>query len=113
MDNTNNWNAVDVHLRRHESGCWTWSGPPVEGNVYRLVAQACGTPLPAGQKLYRMPGCMMGKVCVNPHHLGTGADFVLALNGRRQEISEPPRTVTIRLTPEDSRFLKTLRISWE
>jgi hypothetical protein len=31
MDNTNNWSAVDVHIRRHENGCWTWTGTPVEG----------------------------------------------------------------------------------
>jgi hypothetical protein len=48
MDKTDNWSAVDMHLRRHENGCWTWTGTPVEGNVYRLVAQACGAPLPAG-----------------------------------------------------------------
>jgi hypothetical protein len=83
---------VAVHIDRRENGCWTWSGSPVEGNVYRIVAEAYEAPLPAGQKLYRMPGCTLGKECVNPNHLGTGADFVLALNGRRQEIPAPART---------------------
>jgi hypothetical protein len=71
-------------------------------------------PLPAGEKLYPMPDCTLGKDCVNPNHLGTSADFVLALNGRRQEIPEPPRAVRmLRLTEQDRQFLKSLRISWE
>src|ERR1700694_1532977 len=105
MDNAKHWSDVEAHIRRHNSGCWAWSGAPVEGNVYRFVAEAYGAPLPAGQKLYRMPNCKLGKQCVNPNHLGTGADYVLALNGRRQEIPEPPKTVTLKLTPQDRRFL--------
>jgi hypothetical protein len=112
MDNTSNWNEVEAHIVRHDSGCWTWDGSPVEGNVYRFVAKAYGSPLPT-EKLYRMPDCKLGKECVNPNHLGTGADYVLAINGRRQEIPEPSRTVTIKLTPQDRQFLKTLRICWE
>jgi len=63
-----------------------------------------------------MPGCTLGKACVNPHHLGTGADFVLALNGRRQEISEPPRTATakiVRLTKQDREFLRCVKVRWD
>ncbi len=60
-----------------------------------------------------MPDCKLGKDCVNPNHLGTGADYVLASNGRRQEIPEPSRTVMVKLTAEDRRFLKSLRIVWE
>jgi len=85
----------------------------MECNVYRFVAEAYGAPLPT-EKLYRMPDCKLGKTCVNPNHLGTGADFVLALNGRRQEIPEPPRTDrVVQLTEQDRRFLKSLRIRWE
>lgn len=114
MDNAYGWSDVEPHIERHhDSDCWTWDGSPVEGNVYRVVAEAFGLPLPTG-KLYRMPDCKLAKVCVNPNHLGTGADFVLALNGRRQEIPEPPRTVTdVRLTELDRRFLKSLKIRWE
>jgi hypothetical protein len=102
-----------VHIERHDSGCWTWSGAPMECNVYRYVAEAQGTPLPAGPKLYRMPGCTLGKECVNPNHLGTGADFVLALNGRRQKIPEPSRMVmVVRLTELDREFLRSLKVSW-
>lgn len=114
MDNASNWNDVAAHIERHDSGCWVWDGAPVGGNVYRVVAEAYGAPLPAGQKLYRMPDCKLGKGCVNPNHLGTGADYVLALNERRQEIPELPRTVkVVRLTELDRRFLKSLRIRWE
>ena len=113
MDNAYNWHEVEVHIERHESGCWTWDGAPLYGNVYRIVAEAYGTPLPAGQKLYRMPDCKLGKECVNPNHLGTGADYVLALNGRRQEVPESPKSVTIKLAPQDRGFLTRLRILWE
>jgi hypothetical protein len=112
MDDTSNWNDVAAHIDRHDSGCWTWDGSPLEGNVYRVIAGAYGAPLPAG-KLYRMPNCKLGKACVNPNHLGTSADFVLALNGRRQEIPEPPKTVAaFDLTARDMQFLKSLRIGW-
>src|ERR1700687_5854648 len=99
MDNANSRSDVEPHIERHDSGCWIWDGSPREGNVYRIIAIAYGAPLPAGLKLYRMPDCKLGKECVNPNHLGTGAEFVLALNGRRQERLEPPRTVrVVRLT---------------
>jgi hypothetical protein len=56
----------------------------------------------------------MGEKCVNPNHVGTGRDLVLALRGQRKETPEPPRTTTgIRLTPQDRQFLKTLKIGWE
>ncbi len=113
MDNANNWSAVEAHIERHEGGCWVWIAAPVEGNLYRMIAEACGTPLPAGQKLYRMPDCKLGKRCVNPNHLGTGEDFVLAVKGQRREIPEPPKTVKVKLTPQDRRFLKALRIGWD
>jgi hypothetical protein len=111
---TNDWDEVAAHIeRRNYSGCWTWDGSPLDGNVYRFVAEAYGAPLPT-EKLYRMPDCKLGKQCVNPNHLGTGADFVLALNGRRREAPEPPRTVkVVRLTEKDKQFLKSLRIRWE
>ena len=81
--------------------------------MYRVIAEAYGAPLPAG-KLYRMPECKLGKECVNPNHLGTETDYVLALNGRRQEIPEPSRAVkVIKLTPQDRRFLKSLRVRWD
>jgi hypothetical protein len=114
MDNASNWNDVAAHIDRHDSGCWTWSGAPVEGNVYRVIAEAYGAPLPAGPKLYRMPDCKLGKECVNPNHLGTGADFVLALKGRRQEIPEPPRMgMGVRLTERDREFLRSIKVRWE
>jgi hypothetical protein len=115
MSSTNNWDDVAAHIERHEGGCWTWDGTPVDGNVYRVVAEALGAPLPTGKgKLFRMPGCTLGKPCVNPNHFGTGEDFVRALNGRRQVMPEPPKTGTeMKLTPRDRRFLKSFRIRWE
>jgi hypothetical protein len=115
MNNSHDWDDVEAHIERHEGGCWTWDGSSVDGNVYRVVAEAYGAPLPVGRgKLYRMPDCTMGKECVNPNHICTGEDFVSALNGRRQEIPEPPMMATgVKLTPKDRRFLKSLRISWE
>jgi len=110
MDNAY-WNVVDAHIKRHECGCWTWAGAPLDFNVYRFVAESCGAPLPSRQKLYRMPDCKLGKECVNPNHLGTGRDFVLALKGQREEIS--PNAVTVKLTPQDERFLKALKIGWK
>jgi hypothetical protein len=60
-----------------------------------------------------MPECTLGRECVNPHHLGTGADFVLALKGRRRKITpEPRKMATIELTLHDRRFLEELRIRW-
>jgi hypothetical protein len=113
MDNASGWNEVDPHIVRHDSGCWTWDGSPVEGNVYRVVAKAYGAPLPT-EKLYRMPDCTLGKECVNPNHLGTAADFVLAINGRRQEIPEPSRAVTVvRLTKQDREFLRSVKVGWD
>jgi len=114
MDNTRDWNDVEAHIeRRDNGGCWTWDGSPLQGNVSRVIAEAYGAPLPTG-KLYRMPECKLGKDCVNPNHLGTSADFVLALNGRRQEIPEPPRAVRIvRLTELDREFLKSVKVRWD
>jgi hypothetical protein len=112
--NTNDWDEVAAHIERREDGCWTWDGSPLEGNVYRVVAQAYGAPLPAGPKLYRMPQCTLGKDCVNPNHIGTGADFVLALNRRRQEAPEPSRTVAeVRLTELDREFLRSVKVRWD
>jgi hypothetical protein len=110
-----NWGNVEANIKRHEGGCWTWVGAPLTCNVYRFVAEAYGSPLPVGRKLYRIPGCIMGKECVNPSHLGIGVDgFMLAQRMRRQEILEPSKTATvIKLTPEDGEFLRSLRISWE
>jgi len=114
MANTDDWGDVEVHIERHESGCWTWDGALLAWNVYRYVAEAYGAPFPAGQKLYRMPDCKLGAECVNPNHIGTVEDFVLSLQGRRHEIPEPPKMATgAKLTPRDKQFLKTLRIRWE
>jgi hypothetical protein len=113
MDNASDWKDIESHIERREDGCWTWDGSPLDGNVYRVIAEAYGAPLPAGQKMYGMPNCTLGKECVNPSHLGTGADYVLALNGRRQEIPEPPKTVVVKLTPQDRRFLKSVRVRWK
>jgi hypothetical protein len=115
MDNTSDWGEVEAHIERHEGGCWTWDGSPVEGNVYRFVAEAYGAPLAFGRgKLFRMPDCKLGKECVNPNHIGTAKDFFRALNGQGQEIPEPPKMATgVRLTPKDRRFLRALRIRWE
>jgi hypothetical protein len=114
MDNAFGWSDVEPHIeRRNDSGCWTWDGTPLEGNVYRFVAEAYGAPLPT-EKLYRMPDCKLGKQCVNPNHLGTGADFVLALNGRRQEIPEPSSTIgVVRLTERDREFLRSVKVRWD
>lgn len=114
MDNTSDRSAVEAHIeRRDEGGCWTWDGSPVEGNLYRIIAEAYGAPLATG-KLYRMPACMLGKECVNPNHIGTGADFVLALNGRRQEITEPSRMGRVlQLTEQDRRFLRSVKVRWD
>jgi hypothetical protein len=112
MDNTSNWNEVEAHIVRHDSGCWTWDGTPVEGNVYRVVAEVYGAPLSA-EKLYRMPDCKLGKQCVNPNHLGTGADYVLAINGRRLEIPEPSRAGRVRLTELDREFLRSVKVRWD
>jgi hypothetical protein len=115
MDKTSDWGEVEAHIERHEGGCWTWVGAPMTCNVYCFVAEAYGAPLPVGLgKLYRMPDCRLGKECVNPNHIGTGEDFVLAVKGERREIPEPSKTdAGINLTPRDRRFLKSLRISWE
>jgi hypothetical protein len=115
MSNTNDWGDVEVNIKRHESGCWTWIGPPLECNVYRFVAEAYGAPLPNGHgKLYRMPCCTLGRKCVNPNHIGSRDDYMLTLDGRRRDNPEPLKTATgVKLTHEDRRFLKTLRIRWE
>ena len=113
MNNSHNWGEVESHIERHESGCWTWDGSPVDGNVYCVVAEAYGAPFPSGRKLFRMPECKLGKPCVNPNHVGTNEDFVRALNGRRREIREPSKmAITIKLTQKDRRFLRSLRIRW-
>jgi hypothetical protein len=112
-DNAYSWSEVEVHIIRHPSGCWTWDGLPVDGNVYRIIAEAYGAPLPT-EKLYRMPDCKLGKACVNPNHLGTGADYILSLKGQRQEIPEPSRMGRVlQLTEQDRRFLKNLQIRWD
>jgi hypothetical protein len=115
MNNSHDWGDVKAHIERHESGCWTWDGTPIDGNVYRIVAEACGIYFPVGRRqLYRMPDCKLGTECVNPGHIGAGADFGRALNGRRQEIPEPSKAVAeLKLTPRDRRFLKNLRVRWE
>jgi hypothetical protein len=115
MCETNDWGSVEVNLKRHASGCWTWVGAPLDCNVYRYVADALGAPIPNGHgKLYRMPDCTVGRKCVNPNHIGTLQDYYLSLDGRRQDIPEPSETVTgMKLTPKDKRLLKRLNISWD
>jgi hypothetical protein len=114
MSGTNNWDDIEPHIKRHESGCWTWDGSPVEG-VFRIVAEALGASLPSRNgKYYRMPDCTVGKKCVNPNHIGTIEDYWRTLDGRRQDIPEPCETSTgMKLTPRDKRFLKSLNIGWE
>jgi hypothetical protein len=114
MDNNHDWDIIKCSIERREDGCWRWVGVLLpEGNVYRVVAEAYGAPLPAREKMYRMPECKLGKTCVNPNHLGTAEDFVLTVNGRRQQIPEPSRTATIALTTSDRRFLRELKIGWD
>jgi hypothetical protein len=114
MDKTSDWGEVEAHIERHEGGCWTWVGAPMTCNVYCFVAEAYGAPLPVGLgKLYRMPDCRLGKECVNPNHIGTGEDFVRALNGRRQEIPASKADARVWLTRQARQFLKSLKISWE
>ncbi len=114
MDNTYDWFDIEPHIEKHKNGCWTWLGALLEGNIYRLVAEACGCPLPAGQKLFRMPDCALEKNCINPAHLGTSVDFVLALKGRRVSMPEPLSAVRmVRFTEQDRQFLKSLRIRWD
>jgi hypothetical protein len=115
MSSTNNWENIEPHIERHESGCWSWDGTPVEGKVFRVVAEAYGAPLPNAQvNLYRMPDCTLGMRCVNPNHIGTRADYIDTVDGRRQDWPEPPKKGTgLKLTPRDKRFLKTLNIGWE
>jgi hypothetical protein len=112
MSESNDWSSVEVNIKRHDSGCWTWAGAPMERNVYRYIAEVHGTPLPTS-KLYRMPECRIGHDCVNPGHLGTGEDYMLALTGQRRQIHVPPKTGTVELTAQDRRFLKSLKVSWE
>jgi hypothetical protein len=67
MDNASNWDDIEPHIKRHGSRCWTWSGAPVEGNVYRIVAEACGAPTPNWNgKMYRMANRTVGTNSVNP-----------------------------------------------
>jgi hypothetical protein len=115
MNTPTDWGEVEVHIKRHESGCWTWNGSPVEGNVYRIVAEACGAPTRNWNgKLYRMPDCTVGRKCVNPNHIGTIEDYMITLDGRRRDIPESMETGTgVKLTKLDRRFLKSLRIVWE
>ncbi len=40
MDNANSWNEVEPHIERRVDGCWTWDGFPLDGNVYRIIAEA-------------------------------------------------------------------------
>ena len=115
MSNANDWYDIEPHIERHKSGCWTWDGSPVEGNVYRNVARACGAPTPNWDgKLYRMPDCSVGRKCVNPNHIGTIEDYWRTLDGLRQDIPEPSKPgAGMTLTTQDKRFLKTLRVVWE
>jgi hypothetical protein len=112
MSESNDWGSVEVNINRHDSGCWTWVGAPMACNVYRYIAEVHGTPLPTG-KLYRMPECRVGRDCVNPGHLGTGEDYMLALTGQRRKISEPSKTGTVELTASDRLFLRELKIGWD
>ena len=113
MDNTYSWSDLESHIERREDGCWTWDGFALEGNVYRVIAEAYGAALPGGQKMYRMPGCTLGKDCVNPNHIGAREDFARALQGQRREIPASKTITLSELTVQDRRFLRSCRISWE
>jgi hypothetical protein len=44
MSSTNNWDEIEPHIKRHESGCWTWDGSPVESKPFRVIAGLrCGS----------------------------------------------------------------------
>ena len=110
---SNDWGNVEKHIERHASGCWTWDGSPLTCNVFRYVAEAHGTPLPAGQ-LYRMPGCVLVDECVNPSHIGTSDDFMRAVHRQLNDASEDPKMpIELKVTARDKRFLKSLKISWD
>ncbi len=115
MGDNNDWDDIEPHIERHESGCWTWDGSPVKGKVFRIIVDALGTPIPNGHgKLYRMPDCTVGRKCVNPNHIGNIEEYWRTLDGRRQDIPEPSETGTgMKLTPRDKSFLKSLNISWK
>ncbi len=106
-------NDIELNIKRHANGCWTWIGSQLPCNIFRYVADRCGTPLPLGQKLFRMPECKLGKECVNPEHIGTGVDFILTVQGRRQEVPQLPMATGVKLTSEDREFLKSLKVVWD
>jgi hypothetical protein len=110
---SNDWGDVEKNIERHACGCWTWGGAPLACNVFRYVAEAHGTPLPAGQ-LYRMPGCVLVDECVNPSHIGTSDDFMRAVHRQLDDASEEPKMpIELKVTARDKRFLKSLKISWD
>lgn len=53
-----NWRSVEVNIKRHDSGCWTWTVTPLACNVYHCVAEkvqdssSCGA---AAVSYARMP----------------------------------------------------------
>lgn len=107
----NSWADVEKHIERHACGCWTWDGAPLACNAYRFLAEAYGTPLPMGHTLYRMPGCALVDECVNPSHIGTGEEFMRAVQRQLQDVPDQPETATeLKLTARDKRFLKSLKI---
>ena len=75
--------AIMADVDMHEGGCWTWNKPS-ECNIIQLLAKLIGRDLPVGRgRLYRMPECTMGKVCVNPFHVGTSEEWTARV--RRSE----------------------------
>jgi hypothetical protein len=73
--------AIWADVQRHENGCWGWPGRKPECNIIRLLADLSGKPLPALRRMYRMPGCALGKQCVNPDHVGTAEEWMLRTQG--------------------------------
>lgn len=75
--------AIWDDVEKCENGCWRWHGP--EGcNIIRLLAELCGNALPAGVKMFRMPECCMGSVCVNPGHVGTSEQWMRRIRTNTQ-----------------------------
>ena len=72
--------AIWADVQRHENGCWTWVGQS-GCNIIRLLAEMSGKPLPLLRRMYRMPGCVLGKDCVNPEHVGTAEEWMLRNHG--------------------------------
>ena len=70
----------------------------------RLLAELEQIPLPMGKKLYRMPNCVLGKMCVNPQHVGTSEQYIRQIDPRNE-------TIQTTFTADDVRLLREMKIS--